>query len=395
MSAYTTSFDRRSFLQMSSVAAAAAGIRIVTEPLLAHAAHKAISHPPGAVMINSNENPLGPCQSARQAIAAVTPVGGRYQFDLSDQMIALFCSQQGLKPEQVRAYAGSGEPLHFAVMAFTSPTRSYVTADPGYEAGMYSSQSSGARVVKVPLTSANAHDVRAMAQAAPDAGLIYVCTPNNPTGTLTSHTDIEYLLENKPKDAVVVVDEAYIHFSDAPTAIDLMKAGKDLIVLRTFSKLYGMAGLRLGLAIARPDLLKKLDDMGGGNALPTPAVVAAIASLKEPQLISERRGVNTTVRQETFAWLDRNGYSYIPSVANFFMLDTKQPAQKVIDAMAQQGVVIGRIWPVMPTYSRVTIGTHEEMAKFQDAFSRVMKGAVVGRVGPAPIVRPHLDGRAV
>ena len=119
----------------------------------------------------------------------------------------------------------------------------------------------GARVVKVSLTKTYAHDVKAMIAAAPDAGLFYICNPNNPTGTLTSHTDLEYLVENKPKGSVVMVDEAYIHLCDAPSALDFVKAGKDVVVLRTFSKAYGMAGLRCGFATARPDLLEKIMDL--------------------------------------------------------------------------------------------------------------------------------------
>src|SRR5882724_9812308 len=126
--------------------------------------------------------------------------------------------QQGLKPEYVRTFPGSGEPLHFTVLAFTSAAKSYVTADPGYEAGMHAAKVSGARVVKTPLTATHAHDVKAMLGAAPDAGVFYICSPNNPTGTLTPHADIEFLLEHKPKGSVVLVDEAYIHFSDGVTA---------------------------------------------------------------------------------------------------------------------------------------------------------------------------------
>ena len=224
-----------------------------------------------------------------------------------------------------------------------------------------------------------------MLAAAPDAGVFYVCTPNNPTGTLTSHSDIEYLVENKPKNSIVLVDEAYIHFSDAPSAIDLVKAGKDVIVLRTFSKLYGMAGLRCGVAIGRPDLVQKIQNYGGGNPMPVTAVVAATASLKEPQLVVERKRVNAEVRNATFQWLERNGYSYIPSVSNCFMVDTKRPAKEVIAAMAQQKVSIGRIWPAMPTYTRITVGSSEEMERFQVAFQKVMKGTVaVGKLQPDP-----------
>lgn len=202
----------------------------------------------------------------------------------------------------------------------------------------------------------------------------YVCNPNNPTGTLTSHSDIEYLLEHKPKNSVVMVDEAYIHFSDAPTAIDLVKASKDVVVLRTFSKLYGMAGLRCGFAIARPDLLEKVHNYGGFNFMPVTAIAAASASLNEANLVEKRKSINTQVRAATFAWLDRNGYGYIPSVTNFFLLDTRHPGKELIASMAEQKVIIGRVWPSMPTYSRITIGTGEEMERFQAALQKAMKG---------------------
>ena len=379
-----TSFSRRSFVQLSTAASAALALRMVTEPMLAYA--QELPHAPvGAVRINANENPLGPCAAARTAIAAVMPEAGRYRFDLTDELMNLYASSLEVQPDNLRIFAGSTEPLHYTVMAFTSPRANYVTADPGYEAGMHAAKSSGARIVKVPLTKNHAHDVRAMIAAAPDAGVFYLCTPNNPTGTLTSHSDIEYLLQNKPKGSIVLVDEAYIHFCDAPSAVDLIASGHDLIVLRTFSKLYGMAGLRCGFAIGRPDLMQKLENYGGGNPMPVTAVTAASASLRDTQLVTERRRINAEIREETFQWLDRNGYSYVPSVSNCFMLDTKRPAKEVIAAMAQQNVFIGRIWPVMPTYTRITVGTRDEMNQFQVAFQKVMKGSVtVGSLQSRP-----------
>ncbi len=367
-----SSLSRRSFLQTSTVASAALALRVVTEPMLAWAA--APSHPPDAVLINANENPLGPCAAARDAVVAITPEGGRYLFESTDALEKQFAQGIGVSTEQIAIYAGSTEPLNYTVRAFCSPHASYVAGDPGFEAGMFAAEKVGARVVNVPLTKSHAHDVKAMLAAAPDAGVFYVCTPNNPTGTLTSHSDIEYLVENKPKQSIVLVDEAYIHFSDAPSAIDLVKAGKDVIVLRTFSKLYGMAGLRCGFAIARPDLLERIHNYGGFNFMPVTAVAAASASLREPNLVAERKRINEQVRAATFQWLDGNGYSYIPSVANFFLLDTKRPAKEVIAAMAQQNVIIGRVWPSMPTYVRITVGTSDEMARFQEAFQKVMKG---------------------
>ncbi len=378
-------FSRRSFLQLSAAASAAAAFQIVTEPMLAAAARRPA--PKDGVMIDSNENPLGPCQAARDAISAIIPLGGRYLFDRTDDLVHTFAQLEGLNPDHVRVFPGSSPALSFAVVAFTSPKRSYVTADPGYEAGMFSAKAAEARVVKVPLTKNYAHDVKAMIAAAPDAGLFYICNPNNPTGTLTPRSDIEYLVENKPKGSIVMVDEAYIHFCDAPSALDFVKAGKDVVVLRTFSKTYGMAGLRCGFAIAHPDLLEKMMNRGGWNMMPVTAVAAASASLKDPGLIPERKRINASIRQETFQWLDRNGYSYTPSESNCFLLDTKRAGKEVIDAMAQQNVFIGRIWPVMPTYVRITVGTHEEMEKFQAAYQKVMRGATAFSLQPARPIR--------
>jgi histidinol-phosphate aminotransferase len=342
------------------------------------ASARAVSLPPSpfpkdAVVIDANENPLGPCPAARDAIAEISASSGRYQSWLTDGLTKQFAALEGLNPQYVRAFPGSGEPLHFTVLAFTSGARSYVTADPGYEAGMHAAKVSGARLVKVPLTSSYAHDVKAMLEAAPDAGVFYVCSPNNPTGTLTPHSDIEYLVEHKPKGSVVLVDEAYIHFSDALSALDLVKADKDVVVLRTFSKIYGMAGLRCGLAIGRPDLLERVSSFSGWNRLPVTAVAAALTSLGDPALVSERKKINSAVRSETFAWLDRNGYSYTPSVSNFFMLDTRRTSKEIIDAMAARNVFIGRAWPIWPTHVRITVGTKPEMERFQAAFHEVMQ----------------------
>jgi histidinol-phosphate aminotransferase len=376
-----TKGSRRAFLQVSAAATAAMAFRIATEASLA-AEERNVFHP-GAVVIDANENPLGPCDAARKAVVDMAPQGGRYSYWLKEEFVKTFTQMEGLKPDYIRVFPGSSEPLHFSVLAFTSPAKSYVTADPGYEAGMRAAQFSGARIAKAPLTKNYSHDIKAMLAAGPDAGLFYVCTPNNPTGTMTSHSDIERLLTEKPKGSVVLVDEAYIHFSDGISVLDLVKADRDVIVLRTFSKIYGMAGLRCGMAIARPDLLAKLETYGGWGAMPITAVAAATASLKHEHLISERKQANAAIRQKTFEWLDRQGYSYVPSESNCFMLDTKRPAKEVIDAMAARNVFIGRIWPVWPTYTRITIGTQDEMDAFQSAFQAVMKNAKTVSYAPS------------
>jgi histidinol-phosphate aminotransferase len=378
--------SRRTFLQLSAAATAAMAFRIATEASLAAEDRKTFH--PGAVVIDANENPLGPCDAARKAIVDMAPQGGRYSYWLKEEFVKTFTEMEGLKPEYLMVFPGSSEPLHFSVLAFTSPTRSYVTADPGYEAGMRAATISGAL-----LTKSYAHDVKAMVEAAPDAGLFYVCTPNNPTGTMTPHSDIEQLLAAKPKGSVVLVDEAYIHFSDGVSALDLVKAGQDVIVLRTFSKIYGMAGIRCGMAIGRPDLLAKLETYNGWSAMPITAVAAATASLKHEHLVPERKKLNAGIRQNTYDWLSSHGYAYVPSQSNCFMLETKRPAKEIIDAMATRNVYIGRPWPVWPTHVRITVGTQAEMDAFHAAFQAVMTNAkTVGFLPALPKRRLYPDG---
>ncbi len=374
--------SRRGFL---SYAALAAATPILTEAHFAYAADKAaaiaapdmkVRHaaPEGMVLINANENPLGPCKAACEAIAAIAPMGGRYDlYGETEKLTQTFAAQNGLKPEYVSVYAGSSEPLHYTVLAFTSPSRGFVTADPSYEAGMVAAQVAGAKISKVALTPDYAHDLKAMTAADPHAGVIYVCNPNNPTGTLTHKADIAWALENKPAGSVLLVDEAYIHLSDAQSVLDLVAADKDLIVLRTFSKIYGMAGIRCGLALGRPDLLAKLRPYGQ-NAMPITGSAAANVSLLQADLVATRKAIIGDTRRDTLTWLAANGYKPIgESQTNCFMIDTGRNGKGVIAALKAKNVMIGRTWPIWPNAVRVSVGTPEEMAKFKIAFHEVMQ----------------------
>lgn len=368
-----TNLSRRSFFGLAAAATAAAAVPILTEPQLARAQRARMIReiPPGAIKIDANENPLGPCSGACATMSSLLPEGGRYDDELTVKLVNTFSALEGLKPEYIRAYAGSSEPLHYSVMSFASKDRSLVIADPSYEAPMYAAKAIGANIIKVPLAADYGHDIKAMIAADTNAGVFYICNPNNPTGTVTSRTDIEYALANKPRGSILLVDEAYIQFSDATPTLDLVKADKDLIVLRTFSKIYGMAGLRCGFAIGRPDLLAKLQPYGS-NFLPILGIAAATSSLQVPELVPERRKINTDIRNETFSWLTANNYKFIPSQTNCFMLDAGRPGRDVIDAMAAKNVFIGRTWPIWPNYVRITVGTRSEMAKFQQAWKEVL-----------------------
>lgn len=363
-------FSRRSFGRLAAVIGAGAALPFYNEPAMAQLS-AVRNMPPDAVKINANENPLGPCPEALEIMQGLLKKGGRYLYEETFAFQELLAEQEGVKPTYVQPYAGSSAPLHQAVLAFTSPTRPFVTGDPGYEAGERAAEFIGAKVIRVPLTKSYAHDVKAMAAASPDAGLIYLCNPNNPTGTLTPKADIEWLAANKPKGSVLLVDEAYIHIAGAPMCTDLVAKDQDVIVLRTFSKIYGMAGLRAGAAVGRPDLLEKIRPYSSG-ALPITGMAGATASLKSKTVVPERRQIIAGVREDVFAFLKKNNFHYVPSVSNKFMVDVGKPGKQVIEAMAREKVYIGRVWPSWPTYVRVSVGTQDEMNKFKTSFLKVM-----------------------
>ena len=363
-------FTRRGFLRLAAMVAGASSMPFYNEPALAQLS-KVTDAPSDAVMINANENPLGPCPEAMEAVHNIVAKGGRYLYGETDKLQAAMATQEDISPDSVRIFVGSSPALHQAVLAFTSPTRPFVIADPGYEAGERAANFIGTPVVKVPLTPTYAHDVKAMASASATAGLIYICNPNNPSGTLTPKSEIEWLVANKPAGSVVMIDEAYTHIAGAPFNSDLVAQGKDVVLLRTFSKIYGMAGLRAGAAIARPELLDKLGGWGA-NMMPITGMVAATASLQAKDLVPTRRKLIAQVRVDTFNFLERNNFKFVPSVSNCFMVDTGRPGSNAVLAMRKEKVYVGRVWPVWPEYVRVTVGTADEMKKFQIAFSKVM-----------------------
>src|SRR3954449_11537266 len=213
-------FSRRSFGRIAAIITTGAALPFYNEPALAQ--FSKMQAPPDAVMINANENPLGPCPEARAAIHSMVDRGGRYLFGETDKFRETLAEMEGLKATYVTPYPGSSAPLHQAVIAFTGPDRPFITADPGYEAGERAAQWIGAKVIRVPLTKTYAHDVKAMAAASPTAGLIYICNPNNPTGTSTARADIQWLVANKPKDSIILLDEAYLHISGDPMCSDLV-----------------------------------------------------------------------------------------------------------------------------------------------------------------------------
>lgn len=344
-------------------------------PVAAQQAAKAVA---GAVRIGANECWTGPLPAGAQAAMAIVTEGNRYEPNGEhEKLFAAVAQVEGIPQDRVVAWPGSSDPLSRTAITFASPSRGIVTADPTYEAIWRTGAWIGAKVTKVPLTSDYRHDVKAMLAADPNAGLYYICSPNNPTGTLTPIADIVWLAENKPKDAILLVDEAYIHFAGTENAAKLAASRDDVLVMRTFSKLFGMAGMRLGLTLGSKSLHEKMMRYDGGQVtsmLPMTAVACGTASLTLADQIKARRDQMIAAREATVAHIEKRGLKVLPgSHANMFMVDWGGKAPKaMMEALLAQNVQIGRSWSAYPTMSRVTVGSAEEMQKFRLALDKVL-----------------------
>ncbi len=367
-------YSRRQLAKVAALlGAGAAAIRVTGAG--AQQAAKAVA---GAVRIGANECWTGPFPVAAEAAFKLVQEGNRYEPDNEHQkLFDAVASVEGIPADRVVAWPGSSDPLSRVAVAYASPTRGIVTADPTYEAIWRTGDWLGAKVTKVPLTKDYAHDVKAMLAADPNAGVYYICSPNNPTGTVTPIADIEWLANNKPKDSILVVDEAYIHWVDGPNAAKLAATRDDVLILRTFSKLFGMAGMRLGLTFAAPTLMEKMMRYDGGQVtgmLPMTAVACGTASVTESALIKARRAEMNAAREKSVSHLKAKGIKVIPgSQANMFMIDWGKPAKDMQAALLAANVQIGRSWPIWPNISRVSVGSMAEMEAFNAAVDTVWK----------------------
>lgn len=329
----------------------------------------------GAARIGSNECWTGPFPAGVEAIAKAASLGNWYDPDnYRGDLIKTVATVEGIPEANVMLWPGSGGPLVSIVAAYCSLTRGLVTADPTFESAWRAADYMKAPVAKVPQAIGKGHDVKAMLAANPNAGLYYICTPNNPTGTITPLADIAWLLANKPADSMLLVDEAYLHFSEAPSAASLMAGRKDIIVMRTFSKLFGMAGVRLGLTFADPEVQKRMMLFGGvAGGLSITAMACGNAVYNETALIKARREEMIVQREETIAWLKSKKVPVQSgSEANMFMVDWGKPAKAVQTALLAEKVQIGRNWAIWPNVSRVTVGSAKDMHAFRDAVQKVV-----------------------
>ncbi len=327
----------------------------------------------GIVRLSANENPYGPSPAALRAMREALALAWRYPDETVEGLLADLASLHGAPKDWFVVGDGSSEILKLAASAFTGAGRKLVMAEPSFEAIGKHAQVSGAEVVSVPLDAAYAHDLERM--TVPGAGLVYLCNPNNPTGSVTPKAKVRAFLEALPASTAVLVDEAYHHYADGPeyeSVIPLVKAHPNLVVARTFSKIYGMAGLRLGYAVAQPETAKKLRAHAAWDSVNAVAVAAGRASLKDAAYVTEGRRRNGATKAQLVRELGRIGYEVIPSQTNFIMIETRKEVKPLIAALADRGVQVGRLFPALPRHLRVTIGTPAQMKRFLDAFSAAM-----------------------
>lgn len=333
--------------------------------------------PTAKTRIGSNECWTGPLKPGQDAAHALVAQSNRYApHDERGDFIKAVMAVEKVPYDHVAPWPGSSDPLCRTIVTYCSPTRGLVTANPTFELGWRTAAWLGAPVKRVPLTKDYAHDVKAMLAADPNAGLYYICTPNNPTGTVTPIADIEWLLANKPADSMVLIDEAYLHFSDASPAAYLAAQRKDVIVMRTFSKLFGMAGMRLGYVMTNPANVEKMMRYDGGmqsGALPLPTLACGTASLTAAGLIAARKKEMVDAREMTLAHLRKKGIAFHPTHSNMIMVDWKgTPAKAMQEAFRKQDVEIGRSWEIWPTVSRITVGSMTDMSNFCGALDKII-----------------------
>jgi len=327
------------------------------------------SQDPGLIRLNSNENAYGPTPKTLDAIRSAIGSVNRYPFKETNSLRERIASLHHVHPEQVLIGCGSTEILRMAACAFLGGGKQLLQASPTFEAIERYAQIAGAGIASVRLNSAFAHDVDAMlAKTTPSTTLVYICNPNNPTASLTPRKDLEHLIAKLPASAFVVIDEAYHHFAGrSDNYISFIERPLDderVIVMRTFSKVYGLAGMRLGYAVGSAKAVQQMRKFASEANTNAIVVQAAAAALDDTEAIDKAVDRNADDRQEFFNQALGRMIKPIDSHANFVMMNVMHPAEQVIQDFARNNVLVGRRFPALDTYIRVTLGRPEEMLAF-------------------------------
>ncbi len=334
--------------------------------------------PPGEMKakLNANENPFGPSPAAKKALQEA--IDGSFRYPMGSQRVLAqkIADHEGLTTQNILLSSGSTPLLQAAAMHFSKGGKSIISGDLSYNDLPGAVSKFGGTWVKVPMTADFKLDLDAMeAKVDANTSLIYLCNPNNPTATLLDTAKLKSFCERVSKKTCIMIDEAYIDYLPNPQEVSLMggvKAGQNIIVARTFSKLYGFAGLRCGYFVGQPDTLRAI---GGyttsGMALSATTIAAAIAAYQETPFLTEALKKAMASKEFLYSTLKKEGYDYIPSSANFVLFPIKMSTSQFNQEMSKRGVGI-RTWNYNgKDYCRVSIGTMEEMQVFADAFKQL------------------------
>jgi histidinol-phosphate aminotransferase len=367
--------SRRNFGQ--AVGAALGGILLDTRlaPSVEAAVVPAAAGRP--IRLSSNENPYGPSENARRAaVEATTRFANRYPDDLAQEARRSIADHHGVKVDQVALGCGSSQIIQMADAGWLGAGKTVVASEPTFEAVLAYAAVIHAEAVKVPQTADFRHDLAKMAGAVNErTGLVYVCNPNNPTGTIVTGNDLAAFVARVPPSALILVDEAYHHFVENPryrSALELAPRTPNLVVARTFSKIYGLAGMRLGYAVGSPSVIARLNEYASWDNVNAAVLAAARASLEDRELVPQRRKTLNGTRRWLCGELSRGGHPYIPSEANFVMINTHGDVAPVIQAFRQRGIHVGRRFASMPNWLRISIGRREEMEAFASALREIV-----------------------
>jgi histidinol-phosphate aminotransferase len=370
--------ERRSFVR-SSLAAALFAPGALSLPDLAHGAMRRRSTA-GPIRLSNNENPLGMPEAARKAIAdAIMTLGNRYP-NLNGEVVTRLAQKLGVARENVVLGNGSSEILQMVVQAMSVGGQNVrvVIPDPTYESVERYATAMGAQVVKVALRADHTHDLdrmRAEARGSSGPVLVFICNPNNPTGTLTPVEPVAEWIRSAPANTWFLVDEAYFEFVKDPgyrTFISEATSRPNVVVSRTFSKIYGLAGVRLGYGVANAETIEKVDRFSAGTNINQFALVAGLACLADDgTFMGQSIAVNDAGRNFIYQTLDQVGLEYLPTHANFVMHRIQGDLAAYITRMREAGVLVGRRFPPMLTYNRVSIGLPEELQVWAGALRKL------------------------
>ncbi|TFE30011.1 histidinol-phosphate transaminase [Cohnella luojiensis] len=332
------------------------------------------------IKLASNENPFGSSPKAKEAIAREMENISIYPDGAAVELTSAIAGKFGVNPDQIIFGAGSDEIILMIARAFLVPGDETIMADQTFPQYKHNAQIENAVIVEVPLKEGT-HDLYSMLERVTDkTKVIWVCNPNNPTGTINTADEVERFLSKVPSNVLVVLDEAYCEYIDDPAFPDglkLLNKYPNIILLRTFSKIYGLASLRIGYGIGRPDVIRSINQVREPFNTSRFGQAAALAALADEQFIANCRAANKqglAYFNSSFAEL---GLQAFPAYGNFIMVDVKRSAQEVFDALLRRGIIVRAGHKLYPTYIRITVGSREQNEKVIAALTAVLQEIAV------------------